>query len=262
MPLNHADMLKLKRWNAPTISNAIELLTTSNRLKLTNLEETCDFMPEMGPMVGSAVTLTISGGNPKAAKRHANNLGKFIDYLTGIAGPKIVVLQDIDKPACYGSFWGEVSAYMFRSLGCVGTITDGAIRDLDEMKSSGFKAIARRMAVGHAYCWPLTWGFEIVVFGTKIKSGEVIHADKHGFVRIPESAQDRLVKAARFFDDNECNTVLLGAQSASGKTLPKIIADLNADSAHFENNVQRNYPSVSEMKKRIAAIRTQKVFRK
>ena len=61
-------------------------------------------------------------------------------------GPKIVVIQDLDKPEVLGSFWGEVNASVHRALGCVGTITDGAIRDVDEMTAAGFKAIARRFA--------------------------------------------------------------------------------------------------------------------
>ena len=39
---------------------------------------------------------------------------------------------------------------MHRALGCVGTITEGAIRDLDEMTAAGFKAIARRLCVDAA----------------------------------------------------------------------------------------------------------------
>ena len=57
----------------------------------------------------------------------------------GREGPKIVVVQDLDKPKVGGSFWGEVTSNMHRALGCVGTITDGSIRDLDEMTNAGFK---------------------------------------------------------------------------------------------------------------------------
>ena len=64
-------------------------------------------------------------------------------------------MQDLDKPDVFGSFWGEVTANTHRTLGCVGTIVDGAIRDLDEMRNAGFKALARRLCVGHAFAHPL-----------------------------------------------------------------------------------------------------------
>ena len=69
-------------------------------------------------------------------------------------GPKIVVVQDLDKPRLYGAFWGEVTSNFHRSVGCVGTIIDGGIRDMDEMGQAGFKALARGLCVGRAYSCP------------------------------------------------------------------------------------------------------------
>jgi regulator of RNase E activity RraA len=48
-------------------------------------------------------------------------------------GPKIVVVQDLDKPRLLGAFWREVRVNFHRSVGCVGTIIDGGIREVDEM---------------------------------------------------------------------------------------------------------------------------------
>lgn len=49
------------------------------------------------------------------------------------------------------------------------------------------------------------------VFGTKVSSGDLIHADKHGFLIIPEEDQPRILEAALFMDNNECNTVINAA---------------------------------------------------
>ena len=60
MPLSHADLLRLKRWNTPTIYNGWEQITRHDIAAAGfNLEETRDFMPQMGPMVGYAVTLVV-----------------------------------------------------------------------------------------------------------------------------------------------------------------------------------------------------------
>ena len=88
---------------------------------------------------------------------------------------------------------------------------DGAIRDLDEMKSAGFKALARRLCVGHAYAAPISWGEPVEVFGTKVNPGDLIHADKHGFLIIPEEDQPRILEASLFMDNNECDTVIKAA---------------------------------------------------
>ena len=249
MSLSHADLLKLKRWNTPTISNAVEQLTHSDRLTLTNREETRDFMPEMGPMAGYAMTVVMSGGDPKIQRAQPDNMNLLREYFASVAGPKIVVVQDVDKPACHGSLWGEVGANTARALGCVGTITDGALRDIDEMKNAGFKAIARRLAVGHAYCWPVRWGVEVEVFGARIKPGQLLHADKHGFIQIPADSEDGLVEAARFMDDNECDTVVLSGRNTVGKTLPEILQAMREAGGRFGAASRKKYGRSGEWKK-------------
>jgi 4-hydroxy-4-methyl-2-oxoglutarate aldolase len=241
MSLSHADLLKLKRWNTPTISNALEPITSADRLKLFNLEETRDFMPEMGPMVGYAMTVVVSGGRPVPNQERSDNIRRLHEYLASVPGSKIVVVQDSDKPLCYGSFWGEVASNTARSFGCVGTITDGSIRDLDEMRNAGFKAIARRLSVSHAYSTPVRCGGEIEVFGVKVRPGQLIHADKHGFILIPDDAQDRLIAAARFMDDSECETVIVTGRNTSGKTFPEILAAMDEAATRFGDVTQRKY---------------------
>lgn len=248
MPLRHADLLKLKRWNTPTISNAIEPITRSDRLGLPNLEETRDFMPEMGPMIGYAMTVVISGGDPRPKAEQPENFIRYREYLASMPGPKIVVVQDADKPRCYGSIWGEVGANHARVLGCVGTITDGAVRDLDEMKNAGFKALARRLAVSHAHCWPLRWGGEVEVFGVKVRPGDLIHADKHGFIVIPPDCQDRLLESARFLDDAENDTMIAAARAAAGKPTQELLAELTQAGHAFGASVKRKYHAEGEWK--------------
>lgn len=203
LPLS--ELLKLKRWNTPTIYNGWEQITNRPRTSGFNLEETKDFMPEFGPMIGYAVTVKIKPSEPAS---NPNAWAEYREYIGSLPGPKIIVMQDLDKPQVFGSFWGEVSANTHKTLGCVGVIVDGAIRDLDEMRSAGFKALARRLCVGHAYAAPLSWGEPVEVFGTVVNSGDLIHADKHGFLIIPEEDQSQILEAALFMDNNECNTVI------------------------------------------------------
>jgi 4-hydroxy-4-methyl-2-oxoglutarate aldolase len=215
MTLPHADLLKLKRWNTPTIYNGWEQITKSDVARdAVNVEETRDFMPQMGPMVGYAVTLIIEPSNVEHRKQ-ARAWEDYREYVASQPGPKIAVVQDLDKPQVIGSFWGEVNANTHRALGCVGTITDGAVRDLDEMTNAGFKALARRLCVGHAYAMPVQWGCEVQVFGRDITPGQLIHADKHGFLAVPAEDEARLLEAAAFMDANECNTVIAAARQGA-----------------------------------------------
>ena len=136
--LSHPDLLQLKRWNTPTIYNGWEQITSQDiAADAFNLEPTTDFMPQMGPMIGRAVTMVIEPSNP--AHKQSYDARAYREYIASIPGPKIVVVQDLNKPNFVGSTWGEVNSNTHRALGCVGTFTDGCIRDLDEMTNAGFK---------------------------------------------------------------------------------------------------------------------------
>jgi regulator of RNase E activity RraA len=245
--LSHGDLLQLKRWNTPTIYNGWEQITSQDRTKdAFNLEEARDFMPQMGPMVGYAVTVVVEMSNPQHRKTNPKGWSEYRRYVASIPGPKIVVVQDLDKPRVIGSFWGEVNSNTHRALGCVGTITDGAIRDVDEMTNAGFKALARRLCVGHAWSWPVRWGCPVEVFGQRIQPGQLIHADKHGFLAVAEEDVPRLLDAARFMDANECNTVISAARRASGLSAEDLLRQLDEAGNAFRDAAQKHFGKESK----------------
>lgn len=242
MSITHAEILQLKRWNTPTIYNGWEQITQADvAADAFNLEETRDFMPQMGPMVGYAVTVVIQPSDKAHKEANPNAWAEYRRYVASVPGPKIVVVQDLDKPRVIGSFWGEVNSNAHRALGCVGTIVDGAIRDVDEMTNAGFKALARRFCVGHAHVHPVRWGCEVEVFGRKIQPGQLIHADKHGFLAIPSGEEAGLLEASRFMDANECETVIPASRGSVGLPLDQIIENLSAAGKKFGENVQAKF---------------------
>lgn len=245
--LPHADLLKLKRWNTPSISNGWEQITRlPANAAVNNREPVQDYMPQMGVMVGYAVTLVVQ---PASAEHRAANPNAWSDYRRYIAeqpGPKIVVVQDLDSPRITGSFWGEVNANVHRALGCVGTIVDGAVRDLDEMRNAGFKALARQLCVSHAYSWPVRWGSAVEVFGCRVEPGQLIHADKHGFIAVPPEDEPRLLEATKFMDDNECNTMIAAARSVSGRSTDAMLAAFDQASAAFARAARERFGKEGE----------------
>ncbi len=240
--LSSAELLQLKRLNTPTIYNGWEQVTDRDAAaECFNRDETRDFMPHMGPMIGYAVTLVIEPSSAKHPTERPDAWSTYRRYVASVSGPKIVVIQDLDKPAVIGSFWGEVNGNVHRALGCVGTITDGAIRDLDEMCNAGFKGIARRLCVGHAHAWPVEWHGEVTVFGTRVRPGDLIHADKHGFLVIPPEDQPRLLEAALFMDGNECSTLIPTARESSGMPMDQLLDRLDAAQAEFGRAVRGKF---------------------
>lgn len=247
MQLPHGVLLQLKRWNTPAVYNGWEQITRRDRTKeCFNIEEVCDFIPQMGPMIGYAVTVVCEPSNPDHADNNPHAWEEYRAYVAEMPDPKIVVVQDLDKPKVIGSFWGEVNANVHKALGCVGTITDGAIRDLDEMTDAGFKALARRLCVGHAFVTPVRWNCEVEVFGRKIQPGQLVHADKHGFMAIPEEDEQALFEAITFMDANECLTKISAARNSCGKAKEEILEAINTANRNFKQAALEKYGRAGE----------------
>jgi 4-hydroxy-4-methyl-2-oxoglutarate aldolase len=244
MSLTHGQLLQLKRWNTPTIYNGWEQITKLDAAAcVTNAEETHDFMPQMGPMVGYAVTLVIEPSNSEH-KSNQDAWAAYRQFVAELPGPKIVVVQDMDKPRVVGSFWGEVNANVHRASGCVGAIVDGAIRDVDEMTNAGFKALAKRLCVGHAHSTPVRWGVDVEVFGTPVRQGQLIHADKHGFIAIPQGEEAGLLEASIQMDVNECETVIEAARHTERSD--DIVGRVNEASQQFGARVRQQFGKSGE----------------
>ena len=139
----------LARYDSPTLANAIETFDTQSRdIGFADNRIKCMF-PELGRMVGYAVTATIvARGAPEADWAGAGNNALY-EYVRKIPAPRVVVVKDLDDPPAHGSLWGEVHATIFGALGCVGCVTDGSVRDFDEVRKMGFHFFASGPSVSH-----------------------------------------------------------------------------------------------------------------
>ena len=84
----------------------------------------------------------------------------------------------------FGAFWGEVMSAVHKGLGLLGVVTDGCIRDIDQW-APGFQALAGSVMPSHAHVHLHDFGKEVRVAGMLVRSGELVHADRHGAVTIP-----------------------------------------------------------------------------
>ena len=90
--IDHQEMLELKRWNTPTVYNGWEQLTSRDAGHVGfNLEETHDFMPQMGSMVGHAVTVVIEPSN--AGHRNSNAWSEYRKRTNGCRSRSVEVFS-------------------------------------------------------------------------------------------------------------------------------------------------------------------------
>ena len=201
-PLAPEALETLRQFNSPTVSNAIEVFNVRPRNEGFMSSAVRCIFPEMGVMVGYAVTAKI-----RAAERAAS--GKAVppsahwEKLLQVPAPRVVVVQDLDDPPAVGSLWGEVNSNIHRALGCVGVVTDGGVRDIDEVRPLGFHFFARAEIVSHAYIHMVEIGTSVEVGGLCIQPGDLIHADRHGVLTIPRDIAPKVAEGVKIMEDME-----------------------------------------------------------
>jgi 4-hydroxy-4-methyl-2-oxoglutarate aldolase len=86
----------------------------------------------------------------------------------------------------------------------------------------------------------------VQVFGRTIRPGDLIHADKHGFMVIAPEEQAALLEAARFMDSNECNTVIPAARESAGRSTEEVLDRIESAIAKFSANVKATFKREGE----------------
>jgi regulator of RNase E activity RraA len=194
-PLSSAQLEELRQFNSPTISNAIEVFNVRPR-HIGFLPHTIRcLLPELGVVVGYAVTSQTRADPPSGAAPDLN--ADYLRYVASQPGPKIAVGQDLDDPPGLGAQFGEVNSTIHKKLGCVGHVTDGCPRDLDEVQGLGFQLFGLNPCVSHAYVRLVDFGKPVKLAGVEIKPGDLLHADRHGVCIIPHAIAAQLAAACR-----------------------------------------------------------------
>ncbi|MCP5114220.1 MAG: hypothetical protein GY953_25605 [bacterium] len=84
-----------------------------------------------------------------------------------------------------------------QAFGCVGSVTNGGVRDLADVEAIGFRLFAQHAIVSHAYCHIVEFGKPVTVGGLSVSSGDLLHGDMHGVHQIPLKIAQELPAAAR-----------------------------------------------------------------
>ena len=221
----------LKSVDTPTVCNAIEVAQKQRGFAAFTRSTMLASAPELPAIVGYAQTAKIAALHPPTESPDvikARRLSYF-EHMTEGGDPRIAVIEDVDYPECVGAWWGGVHTAVHKGLGLVGALTNGVMRDLDDM-ASDFPVIAGSIGPSHGFVHVRELGCDVEIFGLTVKQGDLIHADKHGALVIPPEVIPVLEAAIETLFESE--KIILGPASQPGFNLEK----LKAAWREFENS--------------------------
>ena len=195
----------LSHFSTPTICNAIEMLHSRLRNEgyAINANLT-DHIPQPQSMVGHAITLKMRTSNPPIKGRVYEEREDWWEKVLSMPAPRIAVIQDLDFPTGIGSVVGIIHALIFKSLGCIGVVTNGAVRDISLIKKEKMHIYSSALVPSHAYSHIVEVGSPVIIAGLTIKSGDLMHGDSTGIASVPiKSIEDILINAKKIFQEEK-----------------------------------------------------------
>ncbi len=205
----------LRRVDTPTVCNAIEVAEGRRGFAgFTRGTMVCT-APTEGAVVGYARTARIAAHRPPEAPPEQVRALRMAYYRYMSEGPRpaLAVIEDADFPDAVGAFWGEINTTVHKGLGLAGALTNGVVRDLGDLPD-GFLVIAGSVGPSHAFVHVEEIDGPVTVFGLTVRPGDLVHADRHGAVVIPEAVIPRLHGAVGKLLETE--KLVLGPARAEG----------------------------------------------
>jgi 4-hydroxy-4-methyl-2-oxoglutarate aldolase len=178
-------LAELRALDTCSVSNAIERLEVRLRNEgFVHGTAKCQF-PSLGSMVGYAATGRIRTATPPMTHRCYYDRMDWWTYVASLPKPRVIVVQDADGKPGLGAFVGEIHASIALALDCVGCVTNGAVRDLPAIKALNFQLFSGNLSVSHSYAHIIDFGEPVEIGGLKIRSGDLLHGDRHGVLNVP-----------------------------------------------------------------------------
>jgi regulator of RNase E activity RraA len=204
-PISGEDFAFLAGVDSPTIANAIEPFKVRDRTEGFIGGVVRSLFPEKPPMVGVALTVTMTNTPGPLAGRE--RWWQMYEALAEIPAPSVLVVQDVSGAPSRCAYAGEVMATLAMRLGAVGMVTDGGLRDIEEVRALGFQYFARYVVVAHGNFDIVDIGIPVTLDGQEVQTGDILHGDANGIVIVPREVLPGLPEAVREVRERERATM-------------------------------------------------------
>ena len=206
LAVDAAILAELRKIDTPTITNVVATYPrdplclglynpwTENWYTDTSIR--CVY-PEMGPVVGHAVTCVYGLPDPNFPNRLS--FMDVIDALEAAPKPTILLIEQKFPPEIAGKVGlaGEMMVTSMRSMGCVGLLSNGPSRDVDAVRRLAFQMLLGGVTAGHGEMAVNAVNVPVRVGGMDVAPGELIHMDENGAVKFPADKAEQVLTNAR-----------------------------------------------------------------
>ena len=196
-------MEQLKNYDTPTVTNVVAGYPNREDQCLglydpwtvnwyTDQTARCIY-PELGRRVGYAVTCIYGLPDPRFTRLGFPDVVKALEAAP-LQPTILVIKQDFPEQIKRknGLSGGNMTTAM-KAVGCVGCISDGPSRDIDEIREMDFQYLLTGVAPGHGDFSVKAMNVPVSVFSMDVCPGEIIHMDENGACKFPADRLEEIV---------------------------------------------------------------------
>jgi 4-hydroxy-4-methyl-2-oxoglutarate aldolase len=115
-----------------------------------------------------------------------------------------------------GGFWGQIMTEAAMQRGVVGLVTDGAVRDIDEIGTKGFPIFSQGVSMkGTTKAYLGTINHPVFFGGVRVEPGDLIVGDSDGAIVIGREDVAGVLEKARQREETETGIIV---ELRKGKT--------------------------------------------
>lgn len=231
MTITHDDLKVLEQWDTPTICNALEITNPERRGWGFTVDPFAVLDPSLPSICGYAKTAKIRAATPDLSDGAKGMEARFpyYEYVESLDAPAVLLIEDVDPHPGIGAFWGEVHTAVHKGLGIAGCVTNGSFRDLPD-SAPGFQILGGMVNPSHAFVHYTDFNCEVTVHGMTVNHGDIVHADMHGAVVVPEDAVKKIPDAVATISAKE--KLILDAARRDDFNVDKLKAAISGGDIH------------------------------